>query len=321
MSMNFEKPIGIKDVLPDRLKLQKAVSHNIKEILNQWGYEEIDTPLIEYHHTVGLYSKIPDEKLIKFLDPFGKTVILRPDFTTPIARFVASTYKDVDFPIRLMYEGKVFINSGSKGINEKKQIGMELIGFPSLDADAEVICLAVRTILRTTQAKFKVAVGHTKLLKLLLKQMGCSPIIYEQLSQKLLVHDYVAYKEIVNSLEIKDIFKDWLLRILKMRGSIENIIEAQAWFNSSEWQEIFEEMSQLWAALQEYKVADYVSFDLSLLGQQSYYTGLIYHVFCEGNPRPICSGGRYDNLLKNFGRPGPATGFAINLDDLLSVIK
>ena len=39
MSMNFEKPIGIKDVLPDRLKLQKAVSHNIKEILNQWGYE------------------------------------------------------------------------------------------------------------------------------------------------------------------------------------------------------------------------------------------------------------------------------------------
>src|SRR5690554_6919729 len=94
--VNFEKPIGTRDILPEKLLEIKQISTDIKKTLSQWGYEEIDTPLIEYQQTVGFFSKIPDDRFIRFLDPVGKAVILRPDFTTPIARFVASTYKDVN---------------------------------------------------------------------------------------------------------------------------------------------------------------------------------------------------------------------------------
>lgn len=321
MPMTFEKPAGTRDFLPERIRRLSIISTDIKEILNAWGYEEIDTPQIEYFHTVGVYSKIPEEKMVKFLDPLGKTVILRPDYTTPIARFVASTYKDVSFPIRLMYQGKVYTNWGPRGIMEKNQIGMELIGLPSLEADAEVICLAVLTIQKSTQVKFKVAVGHTKFLKLLLNHIGCQPSVYELLAQKLLARDYVAYKEIVNNLPIQGFFKDCLLRILRMRGSLENILEGQTWFDTDEWQAIFQELLRLWEILEEHGVTDHVSLDLSLLGQQNYYTGMIYHLYCQGHPYPVLSGGRYDNLLESFGRPGPAAGFAINLDDLLELIN
>jgi len=316
----FEKPTGTRDILPEKLKQIRRISTDIRELLEKWGYEEVDTPLIEYQQTVGLFSKIHDDNLIKFLDPVGKTVILRPDFTTPIARLAASTYRDVDYPIRLMYQGKVYRNSGSKGIAEINQIGMELIGLDSLEGDAEVITLAVQTILKSTGANFKVAVGHTQFLKLLLKQMECDPSLQEQMFQSLLDHDYVAYRKLVNDLKIKDLYKDYLLRILKMRGSFEYISDGQTWFNSPEWQAIFQELSELWTILKEYQVTDFVGLDLSLVGRQNYYTGIIYHVYCEGHPYPACSGGRYDNLLESFGRPGSATGFAVNIDSLLKIV-
>lgn len=321
MPLIFEKPTGTRDVLPEKLERIRRISADIKELFKKWGYEEIETPLIEYYQTVGILSKIRDERLIKFLDPRGQTIILRPDFTTPIARLVASTFKDADYPVRLMYQGKVYRNAGSKGAVEINQIGMELIGLSSLEGDAEIINLLVQAILKSTQAKFKVAVGHTKFLTLLLSQVGCEPLLQERMFQSLLENDYVTYKNLVNQLQIKDSFKDFLLRILKMRGSFENIGEGQNWFDSLEWQGIFRELSNLWTILRQYQVTDYVSLDLSLVGRQNYYTGMIYHVYCEGQPYPVCSGGRYDNLLASFGRPGPATGFAINIDDLLAVIK
>ena len=318
--LNFEKPTGTRDVLPEKLLLIRQISAEIIELLAKWGYEEIETPLVEYHQTVGLFSKIQDDRLIKFLDPLGKNVILRPDFTTPIARLAASIYKDIDFPIRLMYQGKVYRNSGSKGIAEVNQIGMELIGLASLEGDAEVITLAIQTILKCTNKNFKVAVGHTKFLKLLLKEIGCDPSWQDQLFQYLLDNDYVGYKNLVNTLEIDESYKEYLVKILKIRGSFATVIEAENWFDSPEWRDIFQELSKLWSILTQYQVTDYVSLDLSLVGRQYYYTGMIYHVYCEGHPYPICSGGRYDNLLENFGRDGTATGFAVNVHDLLGVV-
>jgi len=320
MPLNFEKPIGTRDILPEKLLRIRRISAEICELLEKWGYEKIETPLVEYHKTVGLFSKIQDDSLIKFLDPLGKNVVLRPDFTTPIARVAASIYKDVDYPIRLMYQGKVYRNSGSKGISEVDQIGMELIGLASLEGDAEVITLAIQTILKCTNKNFKAAVGHTKFLKLLLKEIGCDPAWQEQLFQYLLAHDYVGYKNLINNLGIDESYKEYLVKILKLRGTFANVIEAENWFDSPEWRDIFEELSQLWIILTQYQVTDYVNLDLSLVGRQNYYTGMIYHVYCEGHPYPICSGGRYDNLLENFGRAGTATGFAVNLDDLLGVV-
>ncbi|MGI6227452.1 MAG: ATP phosphoribosyltransferase regulatory subunit, partial [Peptococcales bacterium] len=252
MPFVFEKPTGTRDILPEKLKQMRRISADIKELFRRWGYEEIETPFIEYHRTVGVLSEIQEDKLIKFLDPRGKTVILRPDFTTPIARLAASVYKDADYPVRLMYEGKVYRNEGRIGALEINQIGMELIGEPSLEGDAEVINLLVQAILKSTQARFKVAVGHTRFLTLLLSEVGCNSLSQEQIFQALLENDYVTYKKLVDNLQIENSFKDFLLRILKMRGSLKNIFEAQSWFDSLEWRGIFQELFDLWHILGQY---------------------------------------------------------------------
>jgi len=320
MPLSFEKPLGTKDILPEKLLKIKKITDSSKELIERWGYEEIETPIIEYYQTVGLYSKIPEEKLIKFLDSTGKTVILRPDLTTPIARFVSSVYHDAEFPIRLMYQGNVFRNTGNQGIEEINQLDIELIGNENLEADAEVITLAVKTILNCCKSPFKVSIGHTGFLISLFNQIGCEERIRSQLFKYLLNHDYVSFRNLVNDLNINEQYKTYLLKVIKFRGDLSNVLEARNWFTSLEWQNIFQELSDLWQILGQYEIEDCVCYDLSLVGSQNYYTGLIYNVYCEGHPYPICSGGRYDGLLKSFGRTAPATGFAINIDDLLKVI-
>ncbi|NLW25376.1 MAG: ATP phosphoribosyltransferase regulatory subunit [Clostridia bacterium] len=320
MPLSFEKPPGTKDILPEKVKLIQNVINSAKELAQDWGYQEIVTPIIEYQETVGLYSKIDEEKLIKFLDFSGKTVILRPEFTTPIARFVSSVYKDVDFPIRLMCQGHVYRNLGNKGIQEINQLDVELIGVKDLAADAEVIALAVKIIVKVIQTNFKVTIGHTQFLKILLEEIKCPPKEQNHLYKSLLDNDYVNYKNVVNNLNIIDKYKSYLLQVLKLRGELGNILEAKDWFKTSQWQNVFQDFSNLWEKICSYQIQKNVGFDLTLVGSQNYYTGLIFNIYCQGSPVPVCTGGRYDGLLSSFGRPAPATGFAINIEDLITLV-
>lgn len=317
MPLIFEKPAGTKDLLPEKVSLVKDIGTKAKELLEKWGYEEVETPIVEYHQTVGLLSQIQEEKFIKFLDPVGKTVILRPDFTAPLARFVSSVYRDVPFPIRLMYQGKVYRNKGNREIEEINQIGLELIGLDSLEADAEVIALAVKIIMEFCSGNFAISIGHTKFLQILLQEIGCQGDICNKLFAYLLAHDYVGYKDLVESLEVKDDYKYYLLRVLKLRGKVADVLEGRNWFSGQEWQKVFCDLENLWNILQQYELSQYICYDLSLVGRQNYYTGLIYNLYCEGHPYPICAGGRYDRLLESFGHKAPATGFAVNIDHLL----
>lgn len=320
MPLSFEKPSGTKDILPEKVKLMQRVINSAKELAEEWGYKEIITPIIEYQETVGLYSKIEEEKLIKFLDFLGKTVVLRPEFTTPIARFVSSVYKNVDFPIKLMCQGNIYRNLGNKGIQEINQLDVELIGVKDLEADAEVIALAVKIIAKVIQTNFKVAIGHTQFLKVLLEETNCPSKEQNHLYKSLLNNDYVNYKNIVNSLDIVDKYKNYLLQVLKLRGGLDNILGAKDWFKTSQWQEVFRDFLNLWEKISSYQIQKNVGLDLALVGSQNYYTGVIFKIYCEGSPAPVCTGGRYDGLLSSFGRPAPATGFAINIEDLITLV-
>lgn len=320
MALYFEKPQGTRDLLPEKVMVIREVIAKAQQLIKTWGYEEIETPIIEYFQTVGVNSQIPEEKLIKFLDSQGKTVVLRPDLTTPIARFAASVYKDVELPLRLMYLGSAYRNNGSRGLEEVKQLDIELIGVKDLTGDAEVIALALKTILSYPVQGVKLAIGHTKFLKALLQQIGCCPKEEKKLFNSLLERDYVSFRQIVEALDLTDLNKDHLFQVLKLRGSLDEVIKAKNWFNSKEWQDIFKELESLWQILEEYAITQYINYDLTLVGSQNYYTGLIYNGYCAGHPYPICSGGRYDNLLSTFDRTAPATGFAVYLDDLIKVI-
>lgn len=126
----FEKPTGFRDFPPSLAAKKRAVEERIHRCFERWGYQEVITPTLEYHDTVGRASAIPEEKLFKLIDREGKTLVLRPDQTAPIARVVGSVLREVPVPLRLLYHGSVFrAQERSAGRNaEFFQSGVELVG-------------------------------------------------------------------------------------------------------------------------------------------------------------------------------------------------
>lgn len=92
----FEKPLGMRDTLPDVYKTKRTLREAMMAEMETWGYSFIETPTLEYDETVGAASAILDQQLFKLLDREGHTLVLRPDMTAPIARLAASKlYKEL----------------------------------------------------------------------------------------------------------------------------------------------------------------------------------------------------------------------------------
>ena len=100
----FEKPLGMRDTLPELYEKKHRVRTLMEESIKQWGYQFIETPTLEYYETVGTASAILDPELFKLLDKDGHTLVLRPDMTAPIARVAArASFKKISAAIGLFW--------------------------------------------------------------------------------------------------------------------------------------------------------------------------------------------------------------------------
>ncbi|RXT04026.1 ATP phosphoribosyltransferase regulatory subunit [Ammoniphilus sp. CFH 90114] len=317
--LGFEKPLGMRDYLPEMLAKQRFVEEKLNTCMKRWGYQEILTPTLEYYDTVGDASATLDSKLFKLLDRQGRTLVLRPDVTAPIARVASSLLKDEPRPLRLMYNTSVFrAQQNEAGRNaEFIQSGVELIGDATVEADAEVIALAVASLQAAGLSQFKIAIGHVNFMEGLLEETVPGVEQREKLKERLHNSDYVGFRQDVEALDIPADQKSRLHGILKLRGGVEKLAEAEALTINGRARKAVRNLQELWVALQAYEVTDYIIFDLNLLNNINYYTGILFEGYAAGQGWPVCGGGRYDQLLSRFGVDNPSTGFAIKMDRLL----
>jgi len=317
--LGFEKPLGMRDYLPDLLWKQRQIEEKLHRCMLHWGYQEILTPTLEYYDTVGEASATHDSKLFKLLDKQGRTLVLRPDVTAPIARVASSLLKDEPRPLRLMYNTNVFrAQEKEAGRNaEFTQAGVELIGDPSVEADAEVIALAVACLKEAGLEEFKIAIGHVGFIEGLLEEVVPEKSDRDQLKERLHNSDYVGFRQDIEALNISEDEKQRLRGILKLRGGATRLEDAEALTINGRARRAVRNLKELWAALQAYDVTDYVMFDLNLLSSLNYYTGILFEGYAANQGFPICGGGRYDDLFKQFGMDNPSTGFAIKMDRLI----
>ncbi|HEU4964500.1 MAG TPA: ATP phosphoribosyltransferase regulatory subunit, partial [Bacilli bacterium] len=163
----FEKPRGVRDVLPPLAAHKREIEKKIAKVFMYWGYEEIVTPTFEYADTFlnGAYRGAEDN-MFRFIERSGRTVVLRPDMTAPIARVVSSVLKDLEYPIRLSYNASIFRQQGEVAGRDAEftQSGVEMIGDESEDADAEVIALAVTALREAGVQGFSLAIGQVAFL-------------------------------------------------------------------------------------------------------------------------------------------------------------
>ncbi|WP_174522393.1 ATP phosphoribosyltransferase regulatory subunit [Sutcliffiella cohnii] len=316
----FEKPLGMRDTLPALYEAKQTIKKLLASEINSWGYQFMDTPTLEYYDTVGSASAILDHQLFKLLDQQGKTLVLRPDMTAPIARVAASQMEDTaQQPLRLAYSGNVFRaqqNEAGKPA-EFEQVGVECIGDGTISADAEMIALLVSLLKKVNIQPFTIAVGHIGFVQQLFLEVVKTEENAEKLGRFLYEKNYVGYREYVKSLQLDSKEEQRLLTLLQVRGDYSKIELAQTLVESEEGVQAIEELQQLWTMLEAYGVTEFVKLDLNIVSHMSYYTGILFEVYAGNVGAPIGNGGRYNQLFEKFNKQKPATGFGLYLDRLL----
>jgi len=318
----FEKPRGVKDYLPDLAAKLRRIEWRVLDCMARWGYRQIITPTLEYYDTVGLASSTANERLFKLLDNKGTTLVLRSEMTAPIARVVASLLKDEALPLRLSHHSNVFRAIEEEAGREWEffQTGVELVGDGSAEADAEVIALMASCLKAAGVREFAIALGHIGVLNgVLAAALPDRPDDQQVLRECLLHRNYVGYRAALKGMDLDAGARADLERILRLRGGREACDEALEVVRDEASMQALGHLREVWDALQVYGVGRHVTIDLTMVGNFAYYTGLIFEGYASGLGFPLCSGGRYDNLLASFGRPAPATGFALETNRILLV--
>lgn len=315
----FEKPLGLRDTLPQIYEIKSKIRTSISEEMKRWGYQFIKTPSLEYFDTVGTASAIHNQQLFKLLDSQGHTLVLRPDMTAPIARVAASKMLDEKLPLRLAYSENVFRAQQKEGgwPAEFEQIGVELIGDNTISADGEVIAVMISALKEAGQANFQISIGHIGFLQELFLQILGTEERVNTLTKFLFEKNYVGYREHVASLSLSSIDKQRLLDFLTLRGNEEVIERASKLIENNKGKKSIQQLNKLWETLIDYGEQERIKFDLTLVSHMSYYSGILFEVYADQVGYPIGNGGRYDRLLGKFGKNTGATGFAIRLDRLV----
>ncbi len=319
----FEKPIGMRDTFPHLYKMKQEIRSKVEQELSTWGYEFMETPALEYDETVGAASAILDQQLFKLLDQQGRTLVLRPDMTAPIARVAASKLLKDRNPLRLAYAANLFRAQQREGGRpaEFEQIGVELIGDSTVSADAETIALLVSALKAAGLEDFTISVGHVGFVQELFLQIVGTEERAEQLRKYLYEKNYVGFRQHVESLSLSSIDKQRLLKLLHIQGNDGSIEKAEALLEGNGGREALRELEELWDVLRDYGVDEYVKMDVSLVSHMSYYTGVLFEVYADNVGFALGNGGRYNNLLRQFGAEVGATGFGIRMDYLMEALN
>ncbi|CAM3594382.1 MULTISPECIES: ATP phosphoribosyltransferase regulatory subunit [Saccharibacillus] len=316
----FEKPVGVRDYLPRATRRLRRIERSVLDCMGRWGYDPIKTPTMEYYDTVGIASSTPDRKLYKLLNNRGQTLVLRSDMTAPIARVASSLLREEPLPLRLSYHANVFRAIEEEAGREAEffQTGVELVGDRSPEADAEVIALAIASLQAAGVGTFKFAMGHVGFLNGLFDEaLPDRSDAQQALKERLLHRDYVGFRETAESLGLKPEQQEELEGLLRLRGGVEVCEQAAGLSGHTLAQESLAHLRSVWEALVDYGVSQHVLIDLTMIGDFSYYTGMVFEGYAAELGFPVCSGGRYDNLLRQFGRDVPATGFALKTTRIL----
>ncbi|MCI1943793.1 ATP phosphoribosyltransferase regulatory subunit [Clostridium luticellarii] len=325
---NWKKyiPDGTKDILFEECSRKIDIENVLRETYVYSGFMEVKSPTLEFYDTFNEENSIlPQEKIYKLIDSQGRILALRADMTTPIARIAGTKLKEMVHPLRLCYNSNVYRANGTlNGKNsEVTQSGIEVIGTDSIAADAEVIIIGIRALLNCGLKNFKIEIGHAKLFKALVDDLNLNIKEKEKLRRSIDSKNFTALNEILyaNRDRINDNSFKILNELPKLFGGIDIIDTASRLTDNKNALGYLKDIKKVYEIVKSAGLQDYLAVDLGMVYHIDYYTGIIFRGYTHGFGGNILSGGRYDNLIGNFGDDEPATGFAIDVDGVIVALK
>lgn len=324
MEQKLHTPEGVRDIYNKECETKLALQRKLSNVLHLYGYQDIQTPTFEYYDVfreeIGSTST---QELYKFFDREGNILALRPDITPSIARAVATLFESEEFPIRLCYSGNTFINHSSyQGrLKENTQLGAELIGLDSIEADAEMIAMVVDGLKKTGLNEFQVSLGHVDFIQGLMTSASLNPEDSSEVRTLINNRNFFGVEEILDANNVKENVKNAFRLLPELMGGPDILDQALAIAPDLNARLGITRLQQIYRLLEQYGAEDHITFDLSMSGSYGYYTGIIFRAYTYGTGDAVVRGGRYDHLLGKFGKNTPSIGFAIILDELMSALN
>ena len=313
MEKLLHTPEGVRDIYNVECGKKLALENRLKKTLHLFGYHDIQTPTFEYFDVFRKeIGTIPSKDLYKFFDKEGNTLVLRPDITPSIARVAATLFGEEDFPIRLCYTGKTFINhSNIQGrLREVTQMGAELIGDDSVEADAEMLAMVIESMQAIGLKEFQLSVGHLGFFQSLIEDAALDEEARERVVELINNRNYFGVEEYLDS----------IMALGNLVGGVEVLAKAKNIAPNSSGIMAVKRLEKIYDILALYGVEKFVTFDLSMTGNYGYYTGIIFRGYTFGTGDAVVKGGRYDHLLEKFGKTSASIGFAIVIDELMNAL-
>ena len=316
-------PEGVRDIYGSEFVQKFELQQLLYGVLAEKGYQGIETPTFEFFDVFSReVGTVPSRELYKFFDKEGNTLVLRPDMTPSIARAV-SRYFYEETPIRLCYMGNTFINYDKyQGrLKETTQLGAELMGDGSAEADVEMIALLIEALQKAGLREFQVSIGQVMFFKSLLQETGIEGEEEERLRQFISDKNMFGAEELLASYEMSPKLRQIFLEMTMLSGTTEVLARARELTDNEKALDALQRLEDIYQGLKEKGYEQYITFDLGMLSKYNYYTGIIFKAYSYGYGEPIVKGGRYDTLLSHFGRQLPAVGFAVVIDQLMRALN
>jgi ATP phosphoribosyltransferase regulatory subunit len=286
------------------------------EVFDGWSYSEIILPIFDYADLFALgMGKIQAEMTYRFTGRDGKLLALRPEMTSLVARTVATRFRESPRPIRLSYSGEVFRWDEPRPARQHEfhQIGLEHVGSDRLEADTEVLIIAIEALRRVGIQGFIITLGHVDFIRGIAEKLGLD----EQARRRM--YDIIDRKETEEFDQFLRPFADQktretFCRLTTLSGKKEILAEARSLVTNERSISALDDLARVYGIAEAIGIDEHIDIDLGDVGGLEYYTGLTFKVYAQGLGIALGRGGRYDTLLSQFGLSEPAVGFSLWLD-------
>jgi ATP phosphoribosyltransferase regulatory subunit len=311
-------PHGVQDLVQGEAVRRRLAEATLRDLFQRWAYHEVIPPTVEYDESLAVGAG-PDlrQAMYRFFDREGRTLALRADFTPQVARVAASKFIDRPLPLRFFYVGSLFRCEEPQVGRQREftQAGVELIGANTPVADAEVVALAAAALEELGIREYQINLGQMALFHALTE--GFPRDHLESIREATDHKNRVRLLAALDEAGVTGPLHRLLARLPDLIGGVEVLDEALALGGSAA--EAAECLAEVYDLLRAYGVADRVILDLGEVRGMDYYTGITFRGVAPGLGWPILSGGRYDELIGQFGPSQAAVGFGMGIERALLV--
>lgn len=315
--LDLSLPSGLRDLTPDHSAHLADLSARLQGVFSSLGYRRVLLPTLERLDVVerGL-SAAALADVMKFVEPgSGEVVAIRPDITPQIARLYAARPDALPSPARLCYDGPVLRAREERAGRPREvyQSGVELLGAGGASADAEILVLLARSLAQVGLKEAVVEIGHARFATAILDAAKVRPSDRNDALDALARKDEATLARLAGRGRGDGVARKALPALATLYGD-GALVRARA---------LAKGVPAAAAALGEVEAAirgarrkgiDGIAMDLGEVRGLGYYTGVTFVGHAPGAGSAVAAGGRYDELLARFGRPGPAIGFAVDLE-------